>query len=147
MPRLSRAFTPVVVEAVVILHGRGHQLVDVDTVEAQHVDVVVFGAAHVRHIDPFERPHAAMLTELVMRDRVLAAIVREIILPRQQAKILRQRIDQPQARLGADRAVALARAGADVERRFEANGATVATSLIGLQHEILSLDSKSVAAA
>jgi len=84
-----------------------------------------------------------MLAELVMRDRVLAPIVGEIALTRQQAKILRQRIDRPQAHLGADRAVALAGAGADVDRRFEANGATVAASLIGLQHGSLSLVSRS----
>ena len=56
MPRLSRAFAPVVVQAVVIRHRRGHQFVDVDAVEAHDVDVVVFGAAHIRHVDSFERP-------------------------------------------------------------------------------------------
>src|SRR6185437_962770 len=39
--------------------------------------------------------------------------------------------------LGADRAVAFAGAGADIEIRFEANGAAVAASGVCLEHRIL----------
>lgn len=141
VPRFDRPFAPVVVEAVVIRHRREHQLVDIDAVKAHHVDVVVLASAHVRHVDPFERPDAAVFAELVMRDRIPAPpVVRERVFARQQAECVRKGIDRPQAYLGADRAVALAGAGADVEIRLEADGATVTASGVGLGHRAFSKD-------
>src|SRR3712207_5176282 len=73
----------------------------------------------------------------MMADFVVELVVAELLLARQQAKGIRLDDGVPVARLGADRAVAFVRALAQIDVGLELNRATVAASLVGLQHRRL----------
>jgi hypothetical protein len=104
--------------------------------EAGDIDVVILAAAHIRHVDPLERPHAALLAKDVVGDRVVSGIIGQVGRAGNQAEHLGLGVHRPQAHLGADRAIALAGAGADVDIGFEAHSAAVATAGVSFQHRL-----------
>src|SRR4249919_234993 len=135
MPRFGRRFHPVVVAAVAILDWAGEQFFRGGIVEAGHLhgDVRAAGFGDVAAAEgtyatgPAEQPVRAVGAELVVRQRGLVG---------KQAERLGLGHDGPVARLGADRAIALAGALAEIEVGFEADGAAMATSVVGLHGHI-----------
>src|ERR1700735_3482883 len=71
--------TPIIVATVVVAHWRCHQFVDVETLEAGDIDVEVLLAGQIGDIDPRKGMHAAVLAEEVMRYRIGASIIRQLI--------------------------------------------------------------------
>lgn len=66
---------PVIISAVLIVNRRVNQFINVKTVQAPYVDVVVRYAAHVRHIDPSKRVHSAVLAEKMVGDRIVPSVI------------------------------------------------------------------------
>src|SRR5262249_44820070 len=95
-------------------------------------------AADFRNMAAAERTQAAMLAEQVVALPGAELVVRQCVVPRQQTKRVGLDERSPVARLPADRAVAFAGAGGEIDIRLETNGAAVAASCVGLQHRWLS---------
>src|SRR6186713_2579726 len=128
VPRLGgRRVEPVVVPPVVVAHRRIHQLRETRVVEARKVDGEVF-ATDLRNVSVPEGMHSAISAERVMHRLRVEAVVHQRFAARGEPEGIRLHDGTPEPQLCADRAVALARAGVDVDIRFEAYVAAVAAS-------------------
>src|SRR3982074_2011268 len=114
MPRLRRRIPPVVVTAIHVFDRRLAELRRVEIVETGEVHRII-GAADLLDVAVTERRDAAGLAEPVMAALGAELIVGQLAFAREQSKRLRLDDGAPVAPLSADRAVALARAGAQVE--------------------------------
>lgn len=81
-----------------------------------------------------EGAYAAVLAEEMVRAIRAELVITKISFSIEQAEGFRLDGDRPIPALSADRAVAFARAGAQIDVCFEADGAAVATSCVCLQH-------------
>src|SRR5882672_8102654 len=139
MPRLGRRIPPVVVTAIHVFDRRLGELRRVEIVETGEVHRII-GAADLLDVAVTERRDAAGLAEPVMAALGAELIVGQRAFAREQAKRLRLDDGAPVAPLGADRAVALARAGAQVEVGLVADFAAMAASLVGPGHRSISFN-------
>ena len=108
--------------------------VDIESFQASEIDVVISSSGH-GDVDPLKRPDAASPAEIMVRDMRVETIVLELMPAAEQPQIVGRRLGRPQPRLGADRAVAFRRAGADVEIGFEADRVAMATAATGFLHQ------------
>src|SRR5712671_939305 len=132
--RFGRWIPPIVVSAVHVTHGQLRELLGIDIVETGDIDRIV-GAADLLDVAVAERGDAARLAEPMVAALAAELIVRDVGLAGQQPKILRLDDRAPVSPLGADRAVALAGSGAEVDIGLEANIAAMAAAAIGLLHQ------------
>src|SRR5258708_34279383 len=137
MPRLRRRVPPIVLAAIHVFDRRLGELRRIEIVETGEVHRII-GAADLLDIAVTERRDAAGLAEPVMAALAAELIVGQLALAREQAKRLRLDDGAPVAPLGTDRAVALARAGAEVEVGLVADFAAMAASLVGPGHRAIS---------
>lgn len=133
MPRLLRLLPPIVVAPVEIGDRPLDDLVDARVIEAHHVDRVV-EPARLRDVGPMVGVHAAMPAEQVMHAVRVELVVGELALARDETERLGPDARAPEALLRADRAIALAGAGGEVDVRLEADRAAMAAAVIGLEH-------------
>src|SRR5581483_3472218 len=108
-------------------------------VEARDVDRDVV-ATDLWHMPAPERPHAAVPAEEMMGVPRAELVVREVPLPGQQPKRIGLDDRAPGALLAADRAVASARPGAEIDVRLEADGPAVTAPGMDLAHRWLPID-------
>src|SRR5258707_3661480 len=139
MPRLGRRIPPVVVTAIHVLDWRLREFRRVEIVETGEVHRII-GAADLLDVAMTERRDAAGLAEPVMAVVGTELIVGQLAFAREQSKRLRLDDGAPVAPLGADRAVALARAGVQVEVGLVADFAAMAASLVGPGHRSISFN-------
>src|SRR5206468_699403 len=92
----------------------------------------VSGLTAADHLRTLERPQPALPAEQVVRHIRAAAVVGHLGLAGPQAEGVGPDLDQPQPHLGADRAVAFAGAGGDVQIRLEPHRAAMAAAAVGL---------------
>src|SRR3954465_2543353 len=103
-----------------------------DTFQAAHVDAV-----HLSHrclISYTEGAHAALLAEKMLVLLRIEAVLRQLMLPGQQAKTAGLGYCGPEPVSPADAAVAPERRRRQVEISLEPDRAAMATPLVGLQH-------------
>src|SRR5215470_7796667 len=148
MPRLRRRRVPQVVASVRITNGSSNQFGGVDVIEAGQIDGVEITAEKIEMPAP-ERAHAAMLAEQVVHAVAAELVIRERVFARQQPECIRLDDHAPLPRLGADRAIALGAAGAEIQVCFAAHLAAMTAGLVGLRaHDVvfLTLSTSRVAA-
>src|SRR6185437_15184536 len=124
---------PIVVAAIHVADGERGELGGAEVVERgqRHRDIV---AADLLDMPPRKRTDSAGPAEQVMALLRAELVVAEIVLAREHAQILRLAADRPVALLGADRAVALARPGLEIEVSLEPHRAAMAAAVVGLLH-------------
>src|SRR5262245_48450668 len=119
VPRLGGRRLPVVVAPIGVAHGGACELPNVHIVEASNINGVKVAAEDIE-VAAAEGVHAAVTAEQVVHAVGAELVVRERCLIRQQAERLGLEHDAPVAGLGANRAIALAGARAEVDLRLEA---------------------------
>ena len=127
MPGLSGWRLPVVVPPVFVADWRFCQLLARSVVQACDVDCVKVATEHIQVASP-ERLDTATAAEEVVYGVAAELIVRQSVLSLQQPERIGFDDGFPVPRLGADRAVALARTLGQVDLTFEADGTAVAAS-------------------
>jgi hypothetical protein len=115
------------------LTGRFGKFRRIEIVETGEVHRII-GAADLLDVTVTEGRDAARPAEPVMAAHGAELIVGQFVFAREQAKRLQLDDGAPIASLGTDRAVALARAGAQVEVGLVADFAAMAASLVGPGH-------------
>ena len=133
MPRLGRRVEPVVVAPVHIPHRGCGELGRVEIVEHGEIDGHI-GAADLRNVAMAESGDAAVAAEAVMRLARAELVVGERPLPFDEPKGLGLDHRAPVAALPADGAVALARAGGEVDIGLEAHLTAMAAAVVGFEH-------------
>ena len=91
--------------------------------------------AHRRIVSHAEGTNTAMLAEVVDVLLRVEQVLRHLRLAQQQAKTVSFGHRWPEARSAADGTVAAIRALREIQFCFELDGATVATTSVGFQHE------------
>ena len=91
--------------------------------------------AHRSIVSHAEGTNTAVLAEIVKVLLRVEQVLRHLRLARQQAETVSFGYRWPEARSAADGAVAAIRALREVQFSFELDGATVATTSVGFQHE------------
>src|SRR5579883_2492712 len=124
---------PRVVAAVAVADGGCDELFGRGIVERSQVDRHVV-AAELFQVAAPERTHTAMTAEKVVMAVRAELVVAEIALPAEQAKVGGLDGDAPATRLCADRTIAAARAGRQVQIGLVTHGAAVTASGVGLFH-------------
>src|SRR5262245_46234711 len=131
MPDLGGRILPVVVAAVGVAHGGIGEGGGIHIVEAGDVHGVEVATQDVE-VAAAESVHAAMAAEQVVHAVAAELVVGERVLAGQQAESLGLGDHAPIAGLGADRAVALAGARAEVDVGLVADFSAVAAAMVGL---------------
>lgn len=124
---------PAIVSAVRVPDWRSEEFFWRCVVERSELDRDVV-TADLLYVAATERTHAAVAAEKMVPAPGAELVVAEGLFARKKAEGFRFDDDRPVPALGADRAVALAGAGAQVDIGFEANGTAVATACVCLHH-------------
>src|SRR4030095_8689010 len=101
----------------------------INAIEAGKLDRDIV-ATDFLDVPGLEGTHTAVLAEQVCALATAEAVITERLLAGQQAKLMRLDHRAPVARLGANRAIALARALREVDVGFEADGAAVTAAVV-----------------
>src|SRR5438445_7647572 len=134
MPRFGGCVPPVVVASVAVVHRRIDQLGGVDIVQTCQAHRHV-GAADLLDVSAPEWAYAAVAAEQMMRAIRTEAVIAECILTCEQAERIGFGDRRPVAGLGADRAIAFARALRQVDIGLELHRATMTAALIRFFHQ------------
>src|SRR5688572_21914192 len=128
MPDFDRGLPPPAFAAVGVLHGRLGELRRIDVIEASDFHRYV-GTADRGDVTALEGTHTAVPAEQVLALAAAKAILGQRVLAGQQPECLRLDEGIPVAGLGANGAVALARALREIDVGFESHRAAVAAAV------------------
>ena len=127
-------FLPFIVQPIDVRDRQFGKRLFGDSLETTDVDTV--HPSDRRVVSDSEASNAAVFTEEVLVLFRIEAVLDHLLLSREQPKIFRLGHCRPETRSSADRAVAPVRARRQIEISFERYRAAMATSFVGLQHEL-----------
>lgn len=139
MAGFCRGIAPVVREAIGVFDRRIQRFVQVEPVDAHDVHVDVRVTCSVWHIHAVKYMDAAALAKRMVGYRVFAVVLRQSAVVGMKTEVVQPNLDEPQAKLAAEAAIAFRSALAEVDPGFELHRLAMTASAIGLEHETLSL--------
>jgi hypothetical protein len=131
MPRFRRRRIPIIIAPIRKTNRRAGEFADIRVVEARNIDRVEISAENIE-VAATERANPTMLAEKVVHAVGAELVVRQSVLARDHPKRVGFDDDAPISRLAADGAVALTRAGAQIDVGFVSDFAAMAACSIGL---------------